>query len=259
MTQSAVSTEPVYQPGWLNPTGLEIFRWTLKTLFDIFAPMKAYGKENLAVPGGFIVAANHMSYFDAPLMFVHIPPGRRMTAFGADKYKSYPFFAFILRMVGVIWVNRDAPSPASIKAAVQVLRNGDVLGVAPEGTRSRDTHALQEGKTGAAYLAMTAGVPILPVAVIHTDLVSQDLKHLPRSHVSISFGKPISIPALPRQERDAKLQEYTTELMCQIAALLPPEYRGVYTDHPRVKQLLNEGAPAGLTEPRPAVSALQGD
>jgi len=251
MTNSAAPNEPIYERGWLNPTGLEIFRWTLKTLFDIFAPMTAYGKENLELKGGYIVAANHMSYFDAPLMFVHIPRGRTMTALGTDKYKSYPFFAFILRMVGVIWVNRDAPSPASIKAAVQVLRSGEVLGVAPEGTRSRDTHALQEGKTGAAYLAITAGVPVIPVAVAHTDLAANDLKHLRRSHVSIAFGKPLYFPAPARQERDAKLQEYTTELMCQIAALLPPEYRGVYADHPRLKQLLNEGAAA--------VSALQGD
>jgi len=255
MTNTDARTEPVYEPGRLNPAGLEIFRWMLKTCFDILAPMKAYGKENLALPGGVIVAANHISYFDAPLMFVQMPACRKMTAFGTDKYRSNRFFAFILRLVGVIWVNRDAPSPASIKAAMQVLRNGEVLGVAPEGTRSH-THSLQEGKTGAAYLAITAGVPIIPTAIAHTDLAGGDLKRLRRSYVSITFGKPIYFPTPARQERDAKLQEYTTELMCQIAALLPPEYRGVYADHPRLQQLLSEGASAEL---RPAVSAMQGD
>jgi 1-acyl-sn-glycerol-3-phosphate acyltransferase len=256
MTNTAAPTEPVYERGWLNPTGMEIFRWLIKTMFSVVAPIKAYGKDNLplAGTGGFIVAANHISYWDAPLMYVHIPTGRKMTAFGADKYRHYPFFSFILRMVGVVWVNREAPTPASIKAAVQVLRSGEVLGVAPEGTRSVVTHALQEGKTGAVYLAIAAGVPIIPVGIIRTDKVLNDLKHLRRSHVSINFGKPIRFPTPARQERDAKLEEYTTELMCQIAALLPPEYHGVYAQHPRLQQLLSEGAPAALAEAHPAIS-----
>jgi 1-acyl-sn-glycerol-3-phosphate acyltransferase len=257
MRDAVAPAEPTYEPGRLNATGLETFRWLLKMMFDILAPMKAYGKENFALagPGGVIVAANHVSYWDAPLMFVHIPPGRKMTAFGADKYRHSRFFSFILRLVGVVWVNRDAPSPATIKAAVQVLRGGDVLGVAPEGTRSRETGALQEGKTGAVYLAMTAGVPVIPVAIIHTDQVLNDLKHLRRSHVSIVFGKPMRFPVPARQERDTKLEEYTAELMCQIAAMLPAEYRGVYADHPRLHQLLGEGAPADQAEPRPSASA----
>ncbi len=255
MTNSTAPTVPVYEAGWLGFTGLHIFRWLLKTLFDILAPITAHGKENLALPGGFILAANHISYFDAPLLFIYAPADRRMAAFGTDKYRTNWFFAFILRLVGVIWVNREAPSPATIKASVQVLRNGTVLGVAPEGTRSR-THSLQPGKTGAVYMAVTAGVPIIPVGIVHTDQAGDDLKHLRRSYVSITFGKPLHFPMPARQERDAKLQEYTTEMMCQIAALLPPDYRGVYTDHPRLLQLLNDGAPA---EPRPAVSALQGD
>jgi 1-acyl-sn-glycerol-3-phosphate acyltransferase len=255
MTDSIAPKEPVYERGWLNPTGLEIFRGILKLMFDILAPIKAYGKENIALagPGGFVAAINHISYWDAPLLFVQIPAGRKMAAFGTNKYRNYRFFSFILRLVGVIWVNREAPSAATIKAAVQVLRNGEVLGVAPEGTRSGVTHALQEGKTGAVYLAITAGVPVIPVAVTHTDQILHDLKHLRRSHVSIIFGKPIHFPAPARQERDAKLEEYTTELMCQIAALLPVEYRGVYANHPRLQHLLSEGMPA---EPRPIASAL---
>jgi 1-acyl-sn-glycerol-3-phosphate acyltransferase len=257
MTNTVAPTESIYEPGRLNATGLEQFRWLLKTMFAILAPVQAYGLENmeLAGPGGFIVAANHISYWDPPLMFVYIPRGRKMSALGADKYRHHRFFAFILRLVGVIWVNRDTPTPASIKAAVQVLRNGEILGVAPEGTRSRETHALLEGKTGAVYLALTAGVPIVPVAMIHNDHILSDLKHLRRSYAIIKFGKPLRFPTPARQERDAKLEEYTTELMCQIAALLPPEYRGVYANHPRLHQLLSEGASAAPGKPPLAGSA----
>lgn len=257
MNNTSTPTEPIYEPGRLNSAGLEVFRKILKFLFDVLAPVEVNGLENFALagPGGFILAANHVSYFDPPLVFIHIPPGRNMIAFGADKYRGHRLFAFVLRQVGVIWVNRDTPTPTVIKAAVQVLRNGDVLGVAPEGTRSRETHALLEGKTGAAYLAITAGVPIIPLGLVHTEKIAGSLKRLRRARVQVNIGKPLRFTAPARHEREAKLQEYTTELMCQLAALLPAEYRGVYADHPRLHQLLNDKAPAVPAEPRPDRSA----
>ena len=256
MTNSTASTAPVHEPGWLDASGLEVFRWLLKTLFDLLAPINTYGKENLNLvgPGGYIVALNHLSYLDAPLLLANLPRGQRMTAFGTDKYRSHLFFAFILRLSGVIWVNREDPSPETIKAAVQLLRNGGLLGIAPEGTRSRVTRALQEGKTGAVRLAILSGVPIVPAAVVHTEQVVEDLKHLRRSHVTITFGKPIRFATPARHERKEKWEEYTTELMCQIAALLPAEYRGVYADHPRLQELLSAS-----TAQLPAIPASQGD
>lgn len=235
-----MSTDRVYERGLLSPQGVEVFRWLLKTAYDIFAPIEAHGLENLPQPGagGFIVAANHNSYFDAPLVFIPLPRGTQLTVFGADKYRSNLLLGAMVRMIGVVWVNRDAPSPATIKYAVQVLRGGSMLGVAPEGTRSRVTHALQKAKTGVAYLAVMADVPVIPAAIAHTDRVGDDLKHLRRSHVSITFGKPLRFPVPARRERDAKLEEYTEELMCHIAALLPPPYRGVYADSPKLKELL---------------------
>ncbi len=238
----AISTDPTYERGWLPPIGIEAFRWLLKTIFYIVAPIEAQGVENLPPlgKGGYMVAANHVSYWDAPLIFTQLRPHSQLTAFGADKYRRQLFLGTIVRLVGVVWVNRDAPSPATIKAAVQILRSGSVLGIAPEGTRSQVTHALQPAKTGAAYLAVTAGVPVVPTAVIHTDKVAGDLRRFRRSHVTIRFGKPLTFPAPARQEREAKLEEYTEELMCQIAALLPPEYRGVYAEHTRLTELLKE-------------------
>lgn len=249
-------TEPAYERGWLPPQGVETLRWIFKTLFGILAPIEARGVENLPPVGGsgFIISANHMSYFDAPLVFVQMRPGSQLTAFGADKYRHDWFMSFILRMVGVIWVNRESPTPATIKAAIQVLRDGSMLGVAPEGTRSRVTHALQQGKTGAVYMAVMAGVPIVPTAIMHTDLVSRDLKRLRRSYVKIVFGKPLTFPMPARQERDAKFEAYTEELMCQIAALLSPEYRGVYAGHPRLKELESSNSAGGGVSAAPSLS-----
>jgi 1-acyl-sn-glycerol-3-phosphate acyltransferase len=100
--------------------------------------------------------------------------------------------------------------------------------------------ALIHAWPGASYLAAKAGVPVLPVAVTGTeDVVVKDrLRHFKRIHIHIRVGEPFMLPPLNRQERDKILQQSTDEMMCQIAALLPPAYRGIYADHPRLAELL---------------------
>ena len=115
--------------------------------------------------------------------------------------------------------------------------------MAPEGTRSK-TESLTYGKPGAAYLADKAQVPIIPIGLIGTEdrLVKASFKRLRRIHIHAKIGKPIMLPPVNRRTRDEDLQKNTEEIMCQIAALLPPSYRGVYADHPRVQQLLATAA-----------------
>jgi len=125
------------------------------------------------------------------------------------------------------------------------LQRGGVLAIAPEGTRSQNG-ALIEGRPGVSYLAAKAGVPILPVAATGTQdtLVKEQLSHLRKPHITVRIGQPFMLPPLQGQDRDAALQGYTDEIMCRIAALLPPDYRGVYADHPRLRQLI-EYHPSG--------------
>src|SRR5262245_41253327 len=124
----------IYQRGWLPNWGLEALRLTLLTLLRLLAQYRAHGVEHVPM-GSFIVTANHLSWYDSPMIFSALP-GRHFTAFGANKYQHHPFFSPIMRSVGVIWVNRGATSPSAVKAAIQAVREGQVLGVAPEGTRS---------------------------------------------------------------------------------------------------------------------------
>jgi 1-acyl-sn-glycerol-3-phosphate acyltransferase len=109
------------------------------------------------------------------------------------------------------------------------------MGIAPEGTRSPN-HALQEGKTGAAYLATRARAPILPVGVWGVEKIKDSLRRARREPVTISYGPVYRLPDDPRAKGDA-LAAYTTEIMCRIAALLPEQYRGVYAGNPRVREL----------------------
>ena len=227
--------------GWTSPRGVERTRSLFRAIFRLLTRVEAHGLENLP-PGGLIVSPNHLSSVDAPLIFIMLP-GRKQTTFVADKYRHHPFFRPIVTMVDCIWVNRGATSPSTIKAAVRALQAGTVLGVAPEGTRSR-THALQQGKTGVVYLAYASGAPIVPAALTNTEKAIPSLYRLRRARLTVTFGQPIYFGEPGRHTRPTtqQLEDGTVEVMCRLAALLPPEYRGVYDDHPRLKELL--AAPA---------------
>jgi 1-acyl-sn-glycerol-3-phosphate acyltransferase len=142
-------------------------------------------------------------------------------------------------MLNVIWVDRFNADFSAIREALSRLKKGGALVLAPEGTRSK-TGALIEGRPGISYLAAKAGVPIVPVAIVGSEdkVVVSYLKRLRRAPITIRIGEPFTLPPVPVKDREAALQQYTDEIMCRIAALLPVEYRGVYTDHPRLKELL---------------------
>jgi 1-acyl-sn-glycerol-3-phosphate acyltransferase len=100
---------------------------------------------------------------------------------------------------------------------------------------------LQPGKPGAAYLAAKTGVPIIPMSIVGTEdkEVVRRLRRFRRLDITIRVGEPFSLPPMPRQNRDEFLRQSTDKMMCRIAVLLPPKYRGVYADHPKLQELLN--------------------
>ena len=234
-----MDNQPIFVRGRFPPWGVEALRGVFGMLFALLTRVEVRGLERLPASGGFIVSPNHLSYFDAPLTFVLLR-GRKMTAFAADTYRANIFFRWVVESVDTIWVHRGAIPPSTLKFAIQALREGSILGLAPEGTRS-PTHVLQKGRTGAAFLAMTTGAPVVPLAFTNTEKIAPGLKRFQRVKVTATFGEPLIFPEPPRHEREAKLEEYTTEIMCRIAALLPEEYRGVYAEHPRLKELLETG------------------
>jgi 1-acyl-sn-glycerol-3-phosphate acyltransferase len=123
------------------------------------------------------------------------------------------------------------------------MKEGGMLVIAPEGTRSK-TGTLQPGKQGVAYLAAKSGYPILPVALTGTEdrYALQQLKRLRRVHITGTAGKLIYVEMPQGKDRDKALQAHTDEIMCQIGAMLPESYRGVYSDHPRLREILEENA-----------------
>lgn len=195
-----------------------------------------YGTEYLPPEGGVLVATNHVSRLDTLLLFIN--PGRTdITALVADKYKSYPLFKWILDTGGIIWLDRENADFGAVRAAVAALKQGRALGIAPEGTRS-STAQLQAGKQGITLVAIKAGVPIVPVGIAGSENVFVRALTLQFPKITVRFGPPFNLPPLDRDRRDEQMQQYTDEIMCRVAAVLPENYRGVYKDHPRLKELL---------------------
>ena len=136
-------------------------------------------------------------------------------------------YALLVTIMNAIWVRRGEADREALRKALEVLHSGGVLGIAPEGTRSRETQALQQGKVGTAYLATRADVPIVPVGISGTEQIRHRVRQLRRTDVRLAVGEPFRLPASGRV-RGRQLEEYTDLIMRRIAELLPEEYRGVY-------------------------------
>jgi 1-acyl-sn-glycerol-3-phosphate acyltransferase len=211
-------------------------RAALRVPFALLTQRRVDGLENLPPEGPFIIVSNHLSRFDPPFGFISVVRPT-LTAFAADTYRRRLFFRLFLESVGVIWVSRGRTDRATMKATLAALKQGAIFGIAPEGTRS-PTGGLIKGKSGAAFLALRAGAPLVPAAFTNTEKLGPALLRLRRIPITLTFGQPFSLPPIPDKSLSDRLEICTDEIMCRIAALLPEEYRGVYADHPRLKQLL---------------------
>jgi len=216
------------------------FRRLISFLMRHLTHTQFVGLKNVPVSGGVLLATNHMSRMDIPSLFM-TPNRPEMTALVTTKYLKYPLLRWFIITANGIWLDRDTADFSAFRKAVEALQAGKALGIAPEGTRSV-TATLLEGKPGTALLALRAGVPIVPVAIIGTEDAVPKLLHFKRPHIQVKYGPAIPAPELDRSNREGQLDRLTTELMCRIAVMMPQRYHGFYTDHPRLKELQAEEA-----------------
>ena len=213
---------------------------TIRFLVRLFTRFSVEGKDNTPEEGGVLLTSNHLSRLDTPLLMT-ATDRNDLVAIVAKKYQQRKIFRWILEKIGtMVWMDRETTDYAAIRQAMTHMREGMIVGIAPEGTRNRTQRGMIQGKQGAAALGARAGVPILPAGIIGSDRINAHWARLRRPRVTIRLGKPYYLPEIDMQDRQAWLDRYTDEIMCQIAALLPPDYRGVYADHPRLMELLAE-------------------
>ena len=212
-------------------------RSIVRFFMKIIADIELHGLEKLP-EGNVIVAANHLGRLDtAALLCVLDREDIIMPV--AEKYRDHPLYGAIGRAVDAIWLNRFDADYAALRQILERMKQGGMLVIAPEGTRSKK-EALQPGKMGVAFLASKSGYPVLPVAVTGTEdrVIIQNLKRFRRSKISATAADLMYIDIPRGKGREEAMREATDEIMCQIAALLPEKYRGVYADHPRLRELL---------------------
>lgn len=196
------------------------------------------GLDNVPRTGGVILASNHLSFVDsvvipavAPRKVVFLAKSDYFTGTGVKGSLQRAWF----EAMGMLPVDRDDTRSAleSLDVALDVLRRGEAFGIYPEGTRSRDGR-LYRGRTGAAHLALTAGVPIVPVGLRGTERIQPIGSSVPRIvPVQVAFGAPID----PRGRYDGlplgkARRLLTDEVMTAIRALSGQEDAGVYNDRP---------------------------
>ena len=184
------------------------------------------GLENIPTSGGVILAINHMSHIDTPIVFVN-PVRSDITALVTTKYLERPLIKWFTESAGGIWINRDIADFTAIQSASKALAEGLALGIAPEGTRSI-SGKLQEGKPGTIMLALKSGAPIVPVGITGTEDALKKLLRLRRPRITIQFGEAFTLPEFHPHHRSEELKRWTEILMRRIAALLPEKYHGFY-------------------------------
>jgi len=214
-------------------------RWLIHAVLKLITKIEASGYENLPEKGGFVIAVNHLGFLDTPMAYYALDNWNLFIPV-AEKWEENPLWRWLGKHLNLIFVDRFKPDLKAMREMIRRMEDGQTLVIAPEGTRARD-EKMAQGKPGVAYLASKMGWRIVPVAITGTEdrLVIDNLKHLRLTPVRLVAGKSFMLPAFPRENRDEVLQQYTDEIMCRIAAMLPERNRGYYSQHPRLKELLN--------------------
>ncbi|SDM69394.1 1-acyl-sn-glycerol-3-phosphate acyltransferase [Nocardioides szechwanensis] len=219
--------------------GASLFYWFLKwvalgpLLRVVFRP-QVEGSQHVPEEGAAILASNHLSYAD--WLFMPLTLARRVTFVAKAEYFTTPgikgwFQKQFFSGAGQVPIDRTSGSAAegALSSAKRILGEGDLFGIYPEGTRSHDGR-LYRGKTGVARLALETGVPVIPVAVVGTDVVAPPGKTFGSfTRPVVRFGKPLDFSRYAGLENDRFiLRAITDEIMYEIMRLSGQEYVDMY-------------------------------
>jgi 1-acyl-sn-glycerol-3-phosphate acyltransferase len=211
-------------------SGLRLFRWVFQSLCRaavfICTKTTVVGHKNYPRQGPALVVINHLGDPDAVLVIAALPKFPEVIV--KIELRDIAWLRWLGDRLGVIWVHRGQPDRRAISAALEAFRLGRFVLIAPEGRESL-IGALEEGTEGTAFLALDAGVPVVPVTLTGSESrkIENNLKKLRRTPVTVTIGKSF---VLPMQKKDpGALQNGTRMIMETLARQLPPEFRGFYS------------------------------
>ncbi|MFD0867759.1 glycerol-3-P acyltransferase [Chlamydia abortus] len=183
-----------------------VCRALLRGIFAVLYRLEAKGLENIPESGPVILCANHISNFDPPV--VGIPVNRKVHYMAKQELFNIPGFGWLIHKLGAFPVKRGGVSKESIRLSIQLLKDGNVLGIFPEGTRK---NAGGMGKKGAAMLAIKAQATVIPVGIVGS--------YAPFSKMIVLYGAPVDLTEFAEGGSE-DLEKATEKIMTTIRAMI---------------------------------------
>jgi 1-acyl-sn-glycerol-3-phosphate acyltransferase len=201
---------------------------SIKNLTRVLCQVDDRSLTRVPSKGPLILVANHINFLEVPLIYTHLMP-RPLTGFAKAETWDNPAMAVLFNLWKAIPLRRGEVDLEAMRQALDVLKDGGILAVAPEGTRSGDGR-LRRGHPGVVFLAEMSGAPLLPIVYYGGERFRENIKRLRRTDFQIIVGHLFKIQfPVDKPSRQVR-QQITDEIMYQLAALLPSTYRGYYSD-----------------------------
>ena len=184
--------------------------------------------EKVPTRGPLILLTNHINFLEIPVLHTHLRP-RPVTGFAkAESWDNF-IIGFLFNLWGAIPIRRGEADMRALRQGLAALKEGYILAIAPEGTRSGHGR-LQRGHPGVAMMALQSGAPLLPLVFYGGEKFKRNLSRLRRTPFHIVVGQPFHLHTDGVKVRREIRRQMTDEIMYQLAALLPPAYRGHYAN-----------------------------
>ncbi len=212
----------LYQPYYTPMFMWRSIRFVVRIVFSIFLDVHVVGQHIVPENGPLIIASNHLSWVDVPLIPAYL---KRRVVYMAKEETFKGLGGRFVRFLGAFPVKRGEADRQSLRAAEEQLKTGMILGIFPEGTRSK-LHTLGQAHAGTGMIALRSGVPVMPVAIWGSEYAFKQFR--PRIH--LVFGQPVTLAPKGKKITREDIDEATEQVMLHISSMLPPRYRGVYAE-----------------------------
>ncbi len=210
----------LYEPYSTPRLFWELFRFTARLIFFLTVRVHLRGRYHIPKRGPYIIAANHLSWIDIPMVSAYVP-GKVFHMAKEEAFQSK--IGWLVRFLQAFPVKRGEGDRQAMRTADELLKKHKVLVIFPEGTRSK-TRTLAKGHAGLGMIALRSGVPVLPVAIWGSEHALKKFG----AQVTICYGEPVVFKPKGAKMTRAEVESATEEVMQRIAAMLPTRYRGAY-------------------------------
>lgn len=230
----------------------------IKRLTRILCRVNDAQLDRIPKSGPLILVTNHINFLDAPLLYTHLQP-RPVTGVAKIETWDNPLLGLLFSLWGAIPLRRGEADVEAIRKCLEALEQGKIVAIAPEGTRSGHGR-LQQARPGVVPLALRSRAPLLPIVYYGGEQFRGKIKRFQRTDFTILTGDPFHLDSRGMTVTRQVRQRMVDEIMFQMAALLPPDYRGAYSDLTQATQdYLVFTPPAHSNLPAPPAPATPAD